>query len=246
MILKARDVTKTFGKPGPDAFHLQIDDFEITEGSFTAILGPNGSGKSTFLKIILDLLFADSGQIEMMDVDHKNKVARTPVSYLPENFSFPEKFTVSEMLHSFAGLKEDTAARQLDAKIAELAQAFNVNYLDKKIKALSKGMRQTVALMHTFLSDDRFYILDEPFNGLDAVQKKAIMDYIFRLQEERNISLLITTHILSDIDKTCDQLHLIRGGRIVNSASKTEIQQQFGSVEAYYLNHFETKNPVTS
>lgn len=244
-MLKAQNVTKTFNKSGGDSFQLHVDDIEIPGGSFTAILGPNGSGKSTFLKIILDLLFADSAEISLMGTDHKQKQARTQVSYLPENFSFPEKFTVKEMLHAFADLK-DSPAEQIDQKINELADAFNVKYLNKKIKNLSKGMRQTTALMHTFLADDQFYILDEPFNGLDAVQKKAVMDYIFRLQDERNISILITTHILSDIDKTCDNLYLINDGQIINSATKKEIQDTFGSVEDYYLNHFETKDPAIS
>ncbi|WP_441000706.1 ABC transporter ATP-binding protein [Fodinibius sp. SL11] len=245
MILQANNVSKTFKKSGSASFHLEINHFQIRKGSFTAILGPNGSGKSTFLKIILDLLFADSGDISLMGTNHKQKQARAQVSYLPENFSFPENFTVKEMLHAFADLKETTPA-QANQKISELADAFNVNYLNKKMKNLSKGMTQTAALMHTFLAEDQFYILDEPFNGLDAVQKKAIMDYIFRLQDEQNISILITTHILSDIDKTCDTLYLINDGRIINSASSNEIQDKFGSVESYYLNHFETKDPAIS
>lgn len=245
MILKADNVTKTFNKSGADTFHLQIDNFEISEGSFTAMLGPNGSGKSTFLKIILDLLFADSDQISLMGKNHKEKESRAQVSYLPEDFSFPKNFTVEEMLRSFANLKSSPPA-YLNSKITELADAFNVNYLGKKMKNLSKGMEQTAALMHTFLSDDKFYILDEPFNGLDAVQKKAVMDYIFGLQQEQNISILITTHILADIEKTCDSLYLINDGVIINSASKAQIQDEFGSVEKYYLDHFETNNSVTS
>lgn len=245
MILRVDNISKTFKKSGSSAFHLDIDHFEIQESSFTAVLGPNGSGKSTFLKIILDLLFADSGNISLMGRNHKDKQARAKISYLPENFSFPDDFTVKEMLHAFADLK-DSSPDLLDQKINELANAFNVSYLNKKMKNLSKGMKQTAALMHTFLADDQFYILDEPFNGLDAVQKKAIMDYIFSLQRERNISILITTHILSDIDKTCDTLHLINDGRIIDSATKNEIQVQFGSVEDYYLSHFETKAPAIS
>lgn len=245
MILKAQNISKTYGNSGGDGFTLQIDELEIQEGSFTAILGPNGSGKSTFLKIILNLLFADSGQITLLDTDHRQKQSRAEVSYLPENFSFPDNFTVDEMLRSFANLKDDNPT-DIDRKISELAEAFNVDFLDNKMQNLSKGMAQTAALMHTFLSDDRLYILDEPFNGLDAVQKKAIMNYIFKLQDERNISVLITTHILSDIDKTCDTLHLIKNGRIVNSASKDEIQKEFGSVEDYYLNNFEQKSAITS
>lgn len=241
MVLSATDILKSYGKSG---FRLHVDRLQIQDGSFTAVLGPNGSGKTTLLKVILDLLFADSGQITLMGTDHKNKEARSKLSYLPENFSFPDHFTVREMLRSFARLN-DSHIPYLESKIAELAEAFNVNYLDKKIKSLSKGMTQTAALMHTFLGDHRFYILDEPFNGLDAVQKKAIMDYMFDLQKEQNISILITTHILSDIDKTCDTLYLIKEGNIINSASKTEIQEEFESVEDYYLNHFEAKQKTS-
>lgn len=243
MVLEAQDVSKSFSNKAD--FKLHIEDFEINTGSFTAILGPNGSGKSTYLKIILDLLFADSGHVTLMGKDHKQKESRTSVSYLPENFSFPDNFTVEEMLQSFAGFKKSTP-QSLERKIEELAAAFNVDYLDKKMKNLSKGMSQTAALMHTFLANDEFYILDEPFNGLDAVQKKAVMDYIFELQKEQNISILITTHILSDIDKTCDTLYLINDGNIINSATKPEIQEQFGSVEDYYLNYFEDKNSIIS
>jgi len=244
MILQIDNVSKTFKRSGDNSFHLDIDHLEIPEGSFTAVLGPNGSGKSTLLKIILNLLYADSRNISLMGRNHKQKEARAKVSYLPENYSFPENYTVKEMLHAFSELKESTPG-QIDRKINKLASAFNVNYLNKKMKNLSKGMSQTAALMHTFLTDDQFYILDEPFNGLDAVQKKAIMDYIFSLQQEHNISILITTHILSDIDKTCDTLYLIKNGRIINSASKSDIKEEFGSVEAYYLNHFESKDPAT-
>ncbi|NGP87501.1 ABC transporter ATP-binding protein [Fodinibius halophilus] len=244
MILKAENITKAY-KSSADAFRLKIDDFVIEEGSFTAILGPNGSGKSTFLKVILDLLFADTGHITLMGKSHKNKESRVKLSYLPENFSLPKNFTVREVLQSFAGLKK-SPPENLDLRIEELADAFDVNYLDKKVKGLSKGMTQITALMNTFLSDDQFYILDEPFNGLDAVKKKGIMDYIFHLQDKRNISILITTHILSDIDKTCDHLHLIKDGQIIEEASKSELQDQFDTVESFYLHHFENKEPITS
>lgn len=241
MILKARDVAKTYSKSRKkEAFQLEIDSFEVQQGSFTAILGPNGSGKTTFLKVVLDLLFADRGQIELLGTDHKDKESRRQLSYLPENFSFPDNFTVRQMLHDYAGITESNR-QNLDNRIQKLAERFNVDYLDHKIENLSKGMTQTTALMQTFLLDNRFYILDEPFNGLDAVQKKAIMEYIFELQQQHNTTILITTHILSDIEKTCDTLHLIRDGAIIDSATKDEIRDKHGSVEAYYLHHFETK-----
>lgn len=242
MTLQATNVTKTYSKSkNGNTFNLGIDSFEVPQGSFTAILGPNGSGKTTFIKIILDLLYPDSGTIQLLGHDHKNKIARKQLSYLPENFSFPSAFTVREMLHAFANIGHGRTP-DLEHRIDELAATFNVDYLDKKIKGLSKGMTQTAALMHTFLGDYKFYILDEPFNGLDAVQKKTIINYIFELQQRENISILITTHILSDIDKTCDRLSLIRDGGIIHSAIKEEISRDFGSIEEYYLNYLDPIN----
>ncbi len=243
MVLQAKGISKTYKSKKFEGFTLNINSLEIEEGSFAAILGPNGSGKSTFIKLVLDLLFLDEGQIELFGIDHKNKEARQKVSYLPENFSFPKKMTVKQMLKAFDEITPESK-ESIENRISTLAEAFNVDYLNKKIKDLSKGMRQMTALMYTFLGDARFYILDEPFNGLDAVKKKTVMEYIFDLQQNENITVLITTHILSDIEKTCDTIHLIRNGSIIQSATKEEINTQFDSVEEYYLNHFDTIKPV--
>lgn len=244
MILNVSDLKKTYDKSRKkNSFTLKIDNFELQPNSFTAILGPNGSGKSTFLKSVMDLIFINEGTIQLLGKDHKDKTARNKLRYLPENFSLPKKFTVREILTLFSELDKGDQPN-LEAQIEELADAFNVDYLDKKIKDLSKGMRQTAALMNTFAGDGRLFILDEPFNGLDAVQKKAIMNFIFDKQQRDNITVLITTHILSDIEKTCDELYLIRDGGIINSATKQEIDQHYGSVEDYYLEHFESKKAL--
>lgn len=246
MVLNAEGISKTYKKSKEGGqFTLNIHSLQIEADSFAAILGPNGSGKSTFIRLVLNLLFLDAGKIKLFDTEHTEKEARRNVSYLPENYSFPQKLTVRQMLKGFDHLNPDLK-KPVEKRIDTLAEAFNVDYLDKKVKDLSKGMRQTAALMYTFLGGARFYILDEPFNGLDAVQKKAVMNYIFDLQQRENAAVLITTHILSDVEKTCDKIHLIRDGQIIDAATKTQINQQFDSVEDYYLNHFDTINPTQS
>lgn len=243
MILEAKGISKTYAKSrNKSGFTLQIDNFAVTKGSFAAILGPNGSGKTTFIKIMLNLLFADRGNIKINGIDHTRKEAREAISYLPENFQFPQKITVRQMLKLFSNIGP-AEQQNLNAQIDELADVFNVHYLDKKMKDLSKGMRQNAALMNTFLGSRTFFILDEPFNGLDAVQKKRIMEYIFERQQRENISVLITTHILSDIEKTCDKLSLIQDGAIIHSANKEEIRREFNSVEDYYLNYLDPIKP---
>jgi ABC-2 type transport system ATP-binding protein len=246
MILKVNNVSKTYNKFQSDnEFALKIDSFEIRENNFTAILGPNGSGKSTFIKLILNLLFVDCGTIKLFGIDHALKKARQRVSYLPENFSFPKNYTIKHMLKLFSDIN-DLSIGKRHRQISQMAKAFNVDYLDKKIKNLSKGMRQIAALMHTFLGERQFFILDEPFTGLDATQKKNVIDYLFTQKEQKNITLLITTHILSDIDKICDKIHLIQDGNIIHSSTKKEIQKQFRSTENYYLKHISPEAQKTN
>jgi len=237
-ILTAEKVVKAYPKKGKSrSFRLEIDQFSIEQGSFTAILGPNGSGKTTFLKAILDLRFLSEGTIEINRIDHKDKLARKTVSYLPEVYSFPGDLSVKTMLLEFGSI-EITDRDYLEKRITNLAHHLKAEFLDKKIKELSKGMRQTTALLHTFLTERKLYILDEPFNGLDAVQKKKVIDFLLELKKRENISVLITTHILPDIDKICDAIHLIREGSIFQSASNSQIAEKYGSVEQFYLEQF--------
>src|SRR5699024_4060263 len=105
-------------------------------------------------KSVMDLIFVDEGTVQLLGKDHKDKTARTKLRYLPENFSLPKKFTVRETLYLFSNLDKGNQPA-LGAQIDELAGAFNVDYLDKKIKDLSKGMRQTAALMNTFVGAGR-------------------------------------------------------------------------------------------
>ncbi|MDZ7758581.1 ABC transporter ATP-binding protein [Rhodohalobacter sp.] len=237
-ILTAEKVVKAYSKNRKSRpFRLEIEQFNLEQGNFSAILGPNGSGKTTFLKAILDLRFLSEGYIQINGIDHRDKSARKAVSYLPEVFSFPDDVSVKTMLLDFGSI-EITDREYLEDRITSLAQKLKADFLDKKIKELSKGMRQTTALLHTFLTERRLYILDEPFNGLDAVQKKVVMDFLLGLKEKEKISVLITTHILPDIDKICDTIHLIRDGNIFKSASNNHIAEKFGSVEQFYLEQF--------
>lgn len=241
--LKAENVVTGYsgGWRKKDSFRMKLDSLEIQSGNFTAVLGPNGSGKTTFIKTVLDLHFAESGTINLMGISHKQKESRELVSYLPEVYSFPEKLTVRKMLIEFGSITNKDKT-DLNRRIEILAKALNVDFLSKKVKSLSKGMRQTAALMNTFLGDHQLYILDEPFNGLDAVQKKAVMDYLLLQKKERNISILITTHILPDIDKICDTIHLIKNGSIIKSSTRMEIEETHSSVEDFYIEHFNEIN----
>lgn len=186
-ILTAEKVVKAYSKNRKSRpFRLEIEQFNLEQGNFSAILGPNGSGKTTFLKAILDLRFLSEGYIQINGIDHRDKSARKAVSYLPEVFSFPDDVSVKTMLLDFGSI-EITDREYLEDRITSLAQKLKADFLDKKIKELSKGMRQTTALLHTFLTERRLYILDEPFNGLDAVQKKVVMDFLLGLKERKNI-----------------------------------------------------------
>lgn len=236
-ILKVNGAKKKYGKPNKSGFNLSIDNFEIHKGESVALLGPNGSGKTTFLKVILDLLHLDRGYVEIFGLNHRKVNSRKMLGYLPENFSFPENFSLKEVLKVLGSIGKYNID-DIDQKIEKYSKKFGINYLDIKIKNLSKGMIQTGALLHTFLGNKSLYILDEPFNGLDVVQKDNFLNFLKEKKKEDNISFLVTTHTFSDIEKICDTIYLVSEGEFIDSKSKSEIIRSNYSLKEYYLSHF--------
>lgn len=235
--LNCSNVSKTYPH---DTFTLNIDSFEINMGDTVALLGPNGSGKTTLIKLILDLASQNSGQVTILGKDKKDKLSRAKVAFLPEQFLFPQQFSVWQVLFYYATINR-TDYQEIKNQIKKIASELNVDFLHQKIESLSKGMKQTAALMNTFLEPQKFYILDEPFNGLDAVQKENVLRFLQALKDKRNITILVTTHVISDIEEIYDQVSLIKSGAIISQRRKKEVKKEFSSLKEYYLTHFQNQ-----
>lgn len=237
-VLSCKEVVKKYSRNG---FCLNVDEFSVTHKETRILLGPNGSGKTTFLKIITDLKQEDSGEILISGIPKSEKEARQHIAFLPEDFLFPANFTGRQVLFYYSSITR-TDYGLLKKEIERVAGTFNIDYLDKRIKNCSKGMKQILGLLLTFLGPHKqLYILDEPFNGLDAVQKERALIFIQNLREKAQSSILITTHVQSDIEKIADRVTLVKDGVLSETLTREEIYSRFSSIEEFYLDRFRDK-----
>jgi Cu-processing system ATP-binding protein len=205
-MIEIRNLHKAFGK-----LHvLQGIDLDIGEGEITAILGPNAAGKSTLLKTVLGLVKADRGTIDVCGV----RINGTPeyrrmIGYMPQNARFPENLTARQVLAMVRDIRQEPAASE-----EGLIEAFRLGTeLDKPLKTLSGGTRQKVSAVITFMFDPRIIILDEPTAGLDPVASSLLKDRIL-LEKERGKTVILTSHIMSEVDELAGRIVYLLDGRI--------------------------------
>lgn len=196
--------------------------FDI-QGSF-GLLGPNGAGKTTLMRILTTLVRADSGEITMNDELSWNNqhVVRSYIGYLPQHFSLYKNVTVAECLFHLAVLK---GLNKLEAKeeIDYLLQEVNLQeHKKKKIKQLSGGMLRRVGIAQALLGNPRLLIVDEPTVGLDIEERVRFRNLLRKLGVNRTI--LISTHIVEDVEMTCDYIGILKQGEIIFTGKKEELK----------------------
>jgi ABC-2 type transport system ATP-binding protein len=235
-ILNCNKLVKIYNKKNKTnhgIFKLVVDEFNVKKGEIAVLLGQNGAGKTTLLKTILDLIRPDEGKISINGIDHRNKKSRGQVGFVPESFSFPGNWKTEKVIYYY-GLMKELKGKRLREETNELAEALDIrNIENKKVNELSKGMLQSLLLLHALTGNNKLLILDEPFNGLDHIQKMRVIEYLNELKKQE-VSMLVTTHILSDIEKIGDKVTLIDNGKIFESHSRAEITSKYKSVEKYY------------
>jgi ABC-2 type transport system ATP-binding protein len=206
-------------------------DLEISPGSIHGLVGLNGAGKTTLIKCILDLQSADSGEIRVHGIPSTRTEARDMLVYLPERFSAPDYmdgWTYLQFIADahLAGLKRDESRARSENLCAKLE--FAVEALDKPVQALSKGMAQKLAIVGCLLSGKEFLILDEPMSGLDPKARVLFRKVVEELRSEGK-TVLLCSHILSDIENLCDQATILHEGRIVFSGSAQNCCRHYGA-----------------
>ena len=205
-VVSARGVTKRFGP-------LEVlcgVDLELRAGRVTALVGPNAAGKSTLVKLILGLVRRDAGGLEIdgTDVGHDPSL-RGAIGYMPQSARFPDNLTGREVVRM---LRELRGHRMLEDD--ELFGSFGLAAsLDKPVRTLSGGTRQKLSAGVAFMFRPRLLILDEPTAGLDPVASGILKDKIRRAREE-GCAILISSHILSDLEELADDVVLLLEGRV--------------------------------
>src|SRR5690606_22753275 len=213
----ARDLTKTFGAT------RALDGFSLTvpTGQVTGFLGPNGSGKSTTIRILLGMLRASSGTARVLGRDpwHEAVAIHRRLAYVPGDTSLWPNLTGGEAIDVLTRHERGAAHRR---RKSELLERFELDPT-KKARTYSKGNRQKVALVSAFMSDVDLLVLDEPTSGLDPLMEAVFMEYV-REAKERGTSVLLSSHILSEVEKVCDTVTIIRQGRAVESGTLDELR----------------------
>ena len=218
-----RGVTKRFGRT------TAVDDLSLAVpvGSIYGFIGPNGSGKTTTLRMIMNILLPDHGEIEVLG-STDTAAARDRVSYLPEERGLYKKMTIRRLLRYYGRLKGATRA-SVDAAIAEWMPQIELDgVLDRQIETLSKGMSQKVQFVAAVVSSPSLLILDEPFSGLDPVNAQVLKNAVLQIRR-RGTTVVFSTHDMSTAEKMCDRIFMIFRGRKVLDGTLQDIQNQYGA-----------------
>lgn len=215
-IVEVRGLTKKFGR----FTALDQVDLTINKGEVYGFIGPNGAGKSTTIRVLLGMLKATKGEVKIFGKDAwKDAVEiHRRIAYVPGEANLWPNLTGGEVIDLFLKMRGTVNGQRRD----ELIQRYQLDPA-KKCRAYSKGNRQKIALIAAFASDADLYILDEPTSGLDPLMEKIFQENV-REVKAAGKSVLLSSHILSEVEKVCDQIAIIRSGRIIETGTLSDMR----------------------
>ena len=200
-------------------------DLEVAQGELLGLLGPNGAGKSTLTKIACGLVRATSGRAEVEGAPAGSAEARAAIGYLAELFRFPDWLTADELL----ALHQELATS--DGGPAERAELLGLVGLGDaratKVAAMSKGMQQRLGIAQALVGSPRLLMLDEPTSALDPVGRRVVRDLLRELRG-RGIAVVLSSHLLSEVELVCDRVAILAGGRIAAQGAPAELARPRG------------------
>jgi len=225
-LLAVDHVTKRYGKL------TALDDisFTITDG-ITGILGENGAGKSTIIKILLGLLKPTSGTAKVLGENaYDNATVRGRVGYMPEHDCLPTRVSAAEFLTHMAEVSglPPSQARTRAADTLRHVGLFEERY--RAIGGYSTGMKQRVKLCQALVHDPAFVFLDEPTAGLDPMGREEMLGLIRKTHRDFGISVLFSSHLMADVERTCDRIIVLRGGQLVHAGDVAQFTKETETV----------------
>jgi ABC-2 type transport system ATP-binding protein len=221
--LVARNVNKRYTN------HTALDNVNLTIPSnrIFGLLGPNGAGKTTLIRIINQIINADSGSIAVFGEQLSEKHIGT-IGYLPEERGLYKKLKVGEQLVYFAQLKGLTRKDATEKSKAWLRKFEIIDWWNKKVEDLSKGMAQKVQFISTVMHEPKLIILDEPFSGFDPVNAQLITKEILELKE-RGCTIIFSTHRMETVEDLCDDIALIHKSKTILEGTKKQVKENYRS-----------------
>jgi len=210
----------------------------VYKGEIFGFLGPNGAGKSTFLKILLDLIQPTYGNTKIFNEPSRNILSRKSIGFLPENIRVYQFLTINEFLLFHAKLAEvdkNKIAYEVDRCLSMVGLQNNKN---KKIGALSKGMLQRTGIAQAILGKPELLLLDEPTSGLDPIGFAELRNLIIEMNHQ-GTTVFLNSHILSEVERTCDRIAILQNGKIIKSGTKNDLSGKDRHIEVVLENYNE-------
>ena len=222
MAVDLEDVWKRFGAVEA----VRGVSLHVPAGCIYGLLGPNGAGKTTIIRMIMSIFFADKGRVAVLDGQQALAV-NDRLGYLPEEKGLYKKMKVGELMTYFARLKgvESHQAKKLATKLLERYGLGE--WWDRRCEALSKGMGQKVQLLVTLIHEPDLVILDEPFSGLDPVNRDLMRDLILQMRRDGK-TVIFSTHIMEQAEQVCDYVALINRGEKVLDGALSKVRSSGG------------------
>lgn len=222
-IVETHKLTKAYG----DFVAVNGLDMEVRQGEVFGFLGPNGAGKTTTLLMLMGLSVPTRGtaMVGGHDVVEKSKDVRKVASILPEYSSLYGELTAWENL-DYIGKLNDQPREERENRVAEMLEIVGMaKWADSKLETFSRGMKQRVGIASTLMKDPRVVFLDEPTIGLDPVATRDVRDLILKLNREKDLTVVMSTHLLHEVQMTCDRIGIINRGELILQESMENLNK---------------------
>ena len=222
LALSLRDLRKSFG----DFRAVDGVSLDVPKGHIYGLIGPNGAGKTTTIRMIMDIIRPDSGDISVFGQGAR-EVARNRVGYLPEERGLYRKMKVLEMLEFQGSIKGKKPPEARKEAVVWMDRLSIGDWKDKKVEELSKGMQQKIQFIVAAMGEPDLLILDEPFSGMDPVNQNLFKDVILE-QNRKGTTILFSTHQMDTAERLCRGIALINKGQVVVSGPLREVKERYG------------------
>ena len=221
-MIRVSGLRKTYGD-----FAAVVDSsFEVETGEIFGVVGPNGAGKTTTLKMLAGLIEPTAGSAEVAGFDAEDPAMRHRLGFLPEESPLYEDMTPRSYLTFFADLY-DVPRSTADDRIAETLDRLELEYRDRRIGDMSKGMKRKVAIARSLINDPDVLIYDEPASGLDPLTTNSVLEFTRELRADEK-TVIFSAHNLYHVESVCDRIIIMNEGRIIARGTVAEIREAYG------------------
>lgn len=217
-VIKVDNISKDYGsKRG--VFNLS---FEVNKGEIFGMLGPNGAGKTTTIRQLMGFIKSDKGSAKILDMDCflNRENIQLKLGYLPGEIAFMDEMKGSDFIRFIAEMKSIKSKKRIN----ELTDLFELD-ANRKIKSMSKGTKQKIAIVCAFMNEPEVVILDEPTSGLDPLMQKKFIELILE-EKKKGTTIFMSSHIFEEVEKTCDRTAILKEGKLIAIENMEELKSK--------------------